>query len=1016
MSEPAFEAPPPDGGTEASDAGLISRIRQGDLTAFGELYERHVTAARGLAHHLVEGDAAEDAVQDAFAKILDVLQRGGGPQSGFRPYLLTSVRRTVYDRYRGEKRLQSTDQIELFDPGTPFVDPALEGLERSMIVRAFRSLPERWQAVLWHTEIEGAKPAEVAPLLGLTANGVAALAYRAREGLRQAYLQMHLAASYAAHSPSTADAAVGAAGAVAATGLARVARETETAVPPPRQSDAAAVDAASSGETTAIHSSDASASERPSEQSSDRPSDRPSERPSGQSLDQSSKQTSNASASDHSAPARATPRSGVAFTGGASRSESTALSGTAGAAGAAFASTPVVVDEKCRPVLELLGAHVRGGLAKRDTRRVEGHLDDCEDCKALYLELADINTALRESLGPLVLGGAATAYLSAVAKGGVGAGGLWAWLRHIPKRQQQAAGAGAAAAVAVATAALAMGLVSHDRPLVPAPKPPAVAAPVAPAPAAAAPPARHKPQPKPKPPAPKPKPKPKPRPRPPAAKPRPKPKPRPVKRAPQPVKPRPRPKKPPLPVMPPPKFDIDIGPIGALVHDQPGLVGMTVRNAGGRTRDLIADVVLPPDVSYAGASGGRRGALFKSLVSPGDGWSCRPMQVPSAQPPTGLQQFGSGDSRSPGMKDAAYQGPSSATTDGVRCTHAALPQGKKTSAYLHVLVGATAPTGMPPTVTLRSGEQKVAARASWGVVNGGLPARFAADGSARVVSVGNSLASCDENQVGCKEALNRQGEEQDDDFWNMKPMDRDDDPSTKSSSAARLELPKGASVLWAGMYWSGVTQGAPTGPVTARLRGPNGKYKRVRSTEVQSGRLPDFATYQAFADVTKLVRAHGAGVWWGADVPTIPGQAHYAGWSLVVAVKDPAAPLQQVVVLDGPRVLGSLGDHRTDVPLSGLLPAARPAHIGLVGWEGDEGLVGDRLLLDGRPLIPGDGERSADNVFDSSSTGAIGTPLTFGTDVHDFTTVLSRRSTLSVDTDEDALLLGVVTVTAPMRS
>jgi hypothetical protein len=61
-----------------------------------------------------------------------------------------------------------------------------------MIARAFASLPERWQAVLWHTEIEGARPADVAPLLGLTANSVAALAYRAREGLRQAYLQMHL--------------------------------------------------------------------------------------------------------------------------------------------------------------------------------------------------------------------------------------------------------------------------------------------------------------------------------------------------------------------------------------------------------------------------------------------------------------------------------------------------------------------------------------------------------------------------------------------------------------------------------------------------------------------------------------------------------------------------------------------------------------------------------------------------------------------------------------------------------
>jgi hypothetical protein len=76
--------------------------------------------------------------------------------------------------------------MEAFDPGVPFADPAAADLERTMIARAFASLPQRWQAVLWHTEIEGARPAEVATLLGLTANGVAALACRAREGLRQA--------------------------------------------------------------------------------------------------------------------------------------------------------------------------------------------------------------------------------------------------------------------------------------------------------------------------------------------------------------------------------------------------------------------------------------------------------------------------------------------------------------------------------------------------------------------------------------------------------------------------------------------------------------------------------------------------------------------------------------------------------------------------------------------------------------------------------------------------------------
>src|SRR5579875_2955652 len=177
----------------AGDAELMAAIRAGDTTAYGELYQRHVAAAQSLARQLVRGQAeVDDVVAETFSKVLDVMRRGGGPQEAFRPYLLTAVRRVAYDRHRGERRSVVTDEIETYDPGQPFVDPAVAGLERSLIARAFLSLPERWRAVLWHTEIEEAKPADVAPLLGLTANGVAALAYRAREGLRQAYLQMHL--------------------------------------------------------------------------------------------------------------------------------------------------------------------------------------------------------------------------------------------------------------------------------------------------------------------------------------------------------------------------------------------------------------------------------------------------------------------------------------------------------------------------------------------------------------------------------------------------------------------------------------------------------------------------------------------------------------------------------------------------------------------------------------------------------------------------------------------------------
>jgi RNA polymerase sigma factor (sigma-70 family) len=178
---------------EPSDAELISAVRSGDVAAYGELFARHVEAARRLGRQLVPGPDVDDLVSEAFTKVLSVLQRGGGPDLAFRAYLLTAVRRVHVDRIRATARLHTTDDLTPFDPGVPFRDTAVEGFESAAAARAFGSLPERWQLVLWHVEVEGQKPAEVARLLGMTPNAVSALAYRAREGLRQAYLSMHAA-------------------------------------------------------------------------------------------------------------------------------------------------------------------------------------------------------------------------------------------------------------------------------------------------------------------------------------------------------------------------------------------------------------------------------------------------------------------------------------------------------------------------------------------------------------------------------------------------------------------------------------------------------------------------------------------------------------------------------------------------------------------------------------------------------------------------------------------------------
>jgi RNA polymerase sigma factor (sigma-70 family) len=178
---------------EPSDAELITAVRAGNVDAYDLLYRRHLGAARNLAGQLTRSPAElDDLVAEAFAKVLDTLRGGGGPDTAFRAYLLTTLRHSLYDKTRRERRVEYSDDLSRLDPGEPFVDTAVQGLEATLVARAFGSLPERWQTVLWHTEVEGETPAQVAPLLGLTPNGVSALAYRAREGLRQAYLQVHL--------------------------------------------------------------------------------------------------------------------------------------------------------------------------------------------------------------------------------------------------------------------------------------------------------------------------------------------------------------------------------------------------------------------------------------------------------------------------------------------------------------------------------------------------------------------------------------------------------------------------------------------------------------------------------------------------------------------------------------------------------------------------------------------------------------------------------------------------------
>ena len=173
------------------DASLLVATRDGDMDAYGILFERHRLAAQRLALSLTTPANADDLVAEAFTKVLVSLQNGHGPTEFFRAYLLTAVRRLHIDSIRRESHEVPSEDSRL-DSAEDFLDTAQIGFERTATAEAFASLPERWQYVLWHLDVEKEKPADIAPQLGMTPNAVSALAYRAREGLRQAYIQSHV--------------------------------------------------------------------------------------------------------------------------------------------------------------------------------------------------------------------------------------------------------------------------------------------------------------------------------------------------------------------------------------------------------------------------------------------------------------------------------------------------------------------------------------------------------------------------------------------------------------------------------------------------------------------------------------------------------------------------------------------------------------------------------------------------------------------------------------------------------
>lgn len=243
--------------------------------------------------------------------------------------------------------------------------------------------------------------------------------------------------------------------------------------------------------------------------------------------------------------------------------------------------------------------------------------------------------------------------------------------------------------------------------------------------------------------------------------------------------------------------------------------------------------------------------------------------------------------------------------------------------------------------------------------------RLYANANGDLALIGNMLVHCTASVANCTNARNGVGDL--DNYYSFTTtasfslVDADADSGTTNSSSANLNMPAGSTVLWAGLYWGSrySTSAGAAAPSTAqtqlRFRTPAmAGYQTITPTTVDTnGTAPatSGSAFQAFADVTNLVRAAGNGTYWGAGITTAVARNAWAGWSLVVVYENANLPFRNFAVYDG---FGFISNQTVNMTPSGFLtPLSGPvvSRLGAVLWDGDRtGATSESLLLNGTSL------------------------------------------------------------------
>ncbi len=174
------------------DTALLDAVRRMEGEALAEIFDEYSPALhKYIQRSFSDPCLADNIVGDVFARLLDQLSCGKGPNANLRSYLFTATQNLLIDQMRYFNRRAPLDVVDIFEwDGVPaHLQTENEILLETIIQAIHEQLTEYQRQVIILRFVEGYSLRETAALLGKSVNLVKATQNRAvttlRRGLEQ---------------------------------------------------------------------------------------------------------------------------------------------------------------------------------------------------------------------------------------------------------------------------------------------------------------------------------------------------------------------------------------------------------------------------------------------------------------------------------------------------------------------------------------------------------------------------------------------------------------------------------------------------------------------------------------------------------------------------------------------------------------------------------------------------------------------------------------------------------------